>query len=122
MLWYVSHQRAVKALACLRTYPNSTGPSLFAYKQTLTERVDEGTLQNIPLVPLDMSVWAIIRGLAHMRWVPTYRAQAQIIPVHHIHGLIEIVALCKGGNLYIHIWVWFGDFICYQGKSGSIYL
>ena len=35
----------------------------------------------------------------------------------HLHiGLlykeIELFALCKGGNFNIHIWAWFGYFIC----------
>ena len=26
--------------------------------------------------------------------------------------IIELFALCKSGNFNIHIWVWFGYFIC----------
>ena len=28
-------------------------------------------------------------------------------------GIIELFALCKGGNFNIHIWAWFSYFICY---------
>ena len=27
-------------------------------------------------------------------------------------SIIELFALCKGGNFNIHIWAWFGNFIC----------
>ena len=27
-------------------------------------------------------------------------------------GIIELFALCKGGNFNIHIWAWFGYFPC----------
>ena len=27
-------------------------------------------------------------------------------------GIIELFAFCKGGNFQIHIWAWFGYFIC----------
>ena len=29
-----------------------------------------------------------------------------------ISSIIELFALCKGGNFNIHIWAWFGYFIC----------
>ena len=34
-------------------------------------------------------------------------------------GIIELFALCKGGNFNIHIWVWFGYFICLTREIGS---
>ena len=27
-------------------------------------------------------------------------------------GIIELLGHCKGGNFNIHIWAWFGYFIC----------
>ena len=30
----------------------------------------------------------------------------------YIKGIIELYALCKGGNFDIHIWALFGYFIC----------
>ena len=32
-----------------------------------------------------------------------------------------LFAFCKGRNINIHTWAWFDYFICYEGKSGSIY-
>ena len=37
-----------------------------------------------------------------------------ISPKHIRLSLMEGFALCKGGNCNIHIWAWFGYFICKQ--------
>ena len=29
-----------------------------------------------------------------------------------LHCIIELFALCKGGNFNVHIWAWFSNFIC----------
>ena len=34
------------------------------------------------------------------------------LSLHLVIFIIELFALCKGGNLNIHIWAWFGYFIC----------
>ena len=36
------------------------------------------------------------------------------------HDIIELSALCKGGNFNIHIWAGFGYLSTKQGESGSI--
>ena len=32
--------------------------------------------------------------------------------------IIKPSALCKGGNFNIHIWAWFGCFVCWTGDNG----
>ena len=31
---------------------------------------------------------------------------------HYAYGIIELLGHCIGGNFNIHIWAWFGYFIC----------
>ena len=43
--------------------------------------------------------------------------QCQLMEIGIVWGLgktviIKLLGLCKGGNLYIHIWAWFGYLIC----------
>ena len=33
-------------------------------------------------------------------------------------NIIELSALCRGGNFNIHIWAWFGCFVCWAGGNG----
>ena len=39
----------------------------------------------------------------------------------YICDINRLFAYCEGGNFNIHIWVWFGSFICKEGKTGFIY-
>ena len=37
---------------------------------------------------------------------------ARSLPGGNTLSIIELFAHCKGGNFNIHIWLWFGYFIC----------
>ena len=76
----------------------------------------------IPLIPSEVTqtkIQIIINTTAEETGIPAGKSFKDL-NIQHWH-IIELFALCKGGNFNIHIWACSAISSAKQEKSGSIY-